>query len=264
MPTPPLSLPALVQALGDHACRFDADLIECCDSTNRVLMTRAEAGAPSGSVVIATAQTAGRGRLGRQWIAAPGDSLTFSLLWRFPPGTLPLGLSLAVGLAVANALEKVGAGMTVPPPPIQLKWPNDLLVSGKKLGGILIELVPGTPHAAVIGIGLNLQLPAGMPPELRARSAALGLDVNPNAVLAVMLVELTTVLDRFATGGFACLRDAWSARHAHADAAVQITAEFTPARTGICRGIDTDGALLLEVDGGIERVLSGDVSLRPA
>ncbi|MEW6512720.1 MAG: biotin--[acetyl-CoA-carboxylase] ligase [Pseudomonadota bacterium] len=251
-----LDLSALARALGADACRFDADLLPVCDSTNAVLLARAEAGAPSGAVVIAETQTAGRGRRGREWLSAPGDSLTFSLLWRFPPGTLPLGLSLAVGVAVTNALAKVGAGETA------LKWPNDVLKDDKKLAGILIELAPGQTHVAVIGLGLNLRLPATLPVEVRDTAAALDLPVDVNVLLATLLVELRTVLDTFATTGFAGLRAEWTARHAHEDAPVRLLSDFAPPRDGICRGVAADGALLFETAGHIERILSGEVSLR--
>jgi BirA family biotin operon repressor/biotin-[acetyl-CoA-carboxylase] ligase len=276
-------LTAIIRALGDVARRFDIDLLDTCDSTNAALLARAEGGAPSGTALVAERQTAGRGRRGRSWIAAPGDSLTFSLLWRFAPETSLAGLSLAVGLAVANALDKVPPAASnesgcasedtdcrrrvVGSPgtaPIRLKWPNDLLKDDRKLGGILVELVPGTPHAAVIGIGLNLRLPAGMPEELRAHSAALDGDPDPNALLAAILAELLAALETFAAHGFAALRPAWAARHAYENAPVRLLSDFTPPREGICRGVDVDGALLFDTDGRIERVLSGEVSLRPA
>lgn len=253
---PALDLAAIAAVLGNRACRFDIDLQQVCTSTNAVLLVRAESGAPTGTVVVAEHQTAGRGRRGRQWLAAPGDSLTFSLLWRFPPGTPPAGLSLATGLAVVLALEKVDGGGTV------LKWPNDLLRAGKKLGGILVELVPGAPHAAVIGIGLNLRLPANMPAALRATSAALETGIAPHDLLATILAELLATLDCFALTGFAGLRDAWRARHAFEDAPVILSTDFAPPRAGICRGVDSDGALLFESAGRIERILSGEVSLR--
>jgi BirA family biotin operon repressor/biotin-[acetyl-CoA-carboxylase] ligase len=253
-----LDLAALQRALGAQACRFDADLLAECGSTNAELLARAEAGAAGGTVIIAEKQTAGRGRQGRGWIAAPGDSLTFSLLWRFAPRTSPAGLSLAVGLAAASALDKVGSRGTV------LKWPNDLLKEGKKLGGILVELVPGAPHAAVIGIGVNLRLPAAMPPELQALSAALDSNIDPNELLAALLVELLAVLETFAAAGFTPLRAGWTARHAFQDASVRLLSDFAPPREGICRGVDSDGALLFETGGRVERVLSGEVSLRPA
>lgn len=257
-----LDLAAIRQALGADACRFDVDLLPECDSTNARLLARAEAGAAGGTAIVAETQTAGRGRQGRAWHSAPGDSLTFSLLWRFAPRTSPAGLSLAIGLATALGLEKVGAGDTAP---IRLKWPNDLLKEGRKLGGILVELVPGVPHAAVIGIGLNLRLPAAMPDELRQQSAALdGADHDPNVLLAALLAELRGVLDTFAATGFEPLRAAWAARHAFENAPVRLLSDFAPPRAGICRGVDRDGALLFEIDGRVERVLSGEVSLRSA
>ena len=257
----PATIAAIASCLGPAARRFDVDVLDSCDSTNAVLLARAEAGAPSGTVVITQEQTAGRGRRGRRWIASPGDSLAFSLLWRFAPGTPPAGLSLAVGLAVARALAKGGNGIPA------LKWPNDILRDGRKLGGILIELVPGTPLAAVIGIGLNLHLPAAMPAELREVSAALcepGTTADENALYAILLGELLTVLEAFSASGFAQLRAEWMARHAYADASVTLSSDFGTPRSGICRGVDTDGALLFEADGRIERILSGEVSLRPA
>lgn len=253
-----LDLSVITHALGADACRFDADLLPVCDSTNAVLLARASAGAPSGTVVIAESQMAGRGRRGRAWLSAPGDSLTFSLLWRFAPGTAPAGLSLASGLAVANAIEKVGAGSPA------LKWPNDLLLDGRKVAGILIELQSGAPHVAVIGIGINLRLPAVLPDELRRQSAALAGAVDPNRLLAALLSELRVALETFAAAGFAGLRAAWNARHAFENAPVQLLSDCAPPRAGICRGVAADGALLFEQDGHVERVLAGELSLRRA
>ncbi|MDP2809948.1 MAG: biotin--[acetyl-CoA-carboxylase] ligase [Rhodocyclaceae bacterium] len=281
----PATIAAIAAKLGLAARRFDIDVLPSCDSTNAVLLSRADAGAPSGTVIIAEEQTAGRGRRGRRWIASPGDSLTFSLLWRFAPGTAPAGLSLAVGVAVARALQKVGAGalpagvLCTPGTPLRgqasasragkavLKWPNDILRDGRKLGGILVELVPGAPHAAVIGIGLNLHLPAAMPEDVRAASAAIGAmgdTVDINDLLAALLGELLTTLETFAAEGFAAIRPEWMRRHALQDARVSLSTDFGPSSEGICRGVDSDGALLLEVDGRVERILSGEVSLRPA
>jgi BirA family transcriptional regulator, biotin operon repressor / biotin---[acetyl-CoA-carboxylase] ligase len=267
-------MPATIAAkLGAVARRFDIDVLPSCDSTNAVLLARAEAGAPSGTVVIAERQTAGRGRRGRSWFASPGDSLTFSLLWRFAPGTAPAGLSLAVGVAVSRALVKVGAGSPcVPGTPLRgqvtaLKWPNDILKDGRKLGGILIELLPGAPHAAVIGIGINVHLPDGMPEDLRTASAAIcapGSVADSNELYAALLTELLATLESFAAGGFAAVRAEWMARDAFRDSPVNLSGDFGPPRTGICRGVDTDGALLLEIDGKVARILSGEVSLRPA
>lgn len=257
----PATIAAIAAKLGEAARRFDIDLLASCDSTNAVLLARAEAGAPPGTVVIAAEQTAGRGRRGRNWFASPGDSLTFSLLWRFAPGTPPAGLSLAAGVAVARALTKVSAGKAA------LKWPNDILLDGRKLGGILVELLPGAPHAAVIGVGINLHFPAGMPEDVGATSAALCAaddSADENDLYAALLGELLAAMEVFAAGGFAALRPEWLARHAFQNARVTLTSDFDTPRLGICRGVDTDGALLLDVDGKLERVVSGEVSLRPA
>lgn len=254
----PISAAAIADLLGVTSRRFDIDVLTRCESTNGVLLNRAEVGAPSGTVVIAEEQTAGRGRRGRTWFASPGDSLTFSLLWRFAPGSAPVGLSLAVGVAVARALGHAGG--------IALKWPNDILKDGRKLGGILVELVPGAPHAAVIGIGINLRLPAAMPEDVRLTSAALGATgdaADREKLLAALLGELLGAVETFDTGGFAAIRPEWVAFHAHQDQRVLLTSDFGPATDGICRGVDSDGALLLDVDGRVTRILSGEVSLRP-
>lgn len=278
-------LAALTHALGAAACRFDIDLLPRCDSTNAVLLARAEAGAPSGSVVVTEEQTAGRGRRGRAWLSTPGDSLTFSLLWRFTPGTSPAGLSLATGLALAQALEnllpdpadtassvaeraadlsgKVGTGNTASFG-IRLKWPNDILLDGKKLGGILVELVPGTPYAAVIGIGINRRLPAALPEDVQAQAAALGDAIDNTVLLATILARLLAVLEDFSAAGFAALREDWQARHAFQNQPVRLLSDFSPPRVGVCRGVAADGALLLELDGRLERILSGEISLRAA
>ena len=204
-------------------------------------------------MVVAEHQTAGRGRMGREWIAAPGDSLTFSLLWRFVARQNLSGLSLTVGVAVVRALQKVGAGDTA------LKWPNDILRDGRKLGGILIEL---SGPAAVIGLGLNLRLPESMPDDVRTTAAALDGEIDPNTLLAAVLAELLPLLDGFALEGFSALRDEWLSRHAWTGRPVRVLAPHTEPIEGICAGVADDGALLLETAGGVKRILSGDVSLR--
>lgn len=145
--------------LGDLAGRFDVDALDECDSTNSELMRRADRGAPSGTVIVADRQSAGRGRRGRQWLSSPEKSLTFSLLWRFPAkGAGLAGLSLAVGVGLVKGLESLGAAG------IRLKWPNDVLFQSSdefaKLAGILIELCSDRRGMqAIIGIGLNLLPP---------------------------------------------------------------------------------------------------------
>jgi BirA family biotin operon repressor/biotin-[acetyl-CoA-carboxylase] ligase len=247
--------PSLITVAPALAGRFDIDVLPVCDSTNSELLQRAEAGAVSGTVLVAEQQTAGRGRQGRTWFAAPGDSLTFSLLWRFAPGTAPAGLSLAVGVAVARALASQGVEA-------QLKWPNDVLRAGRKLGGILVELVPGAPHAAVIGIGLNLRLPPTLPEEVRALAIALDTGVAPEHVLGAVLSELATVLVQFEAGGFAELCEAWAGFDAWRDRPAQLLSDFEPPRHGICRGVETSGALRFEEQGKMHSIIAGEISLR--
>ena len=254
----PLSIPQIAVALGALAPQFDVDVLSECDSTNARLLARAEAGAGSGTVVAAERQTAGRGRMGRAWFSAPGDSLTFSLLWRFPRGTQLGGLSLAVGVALAETLCSLGV------PGIALKWPNDVLLDGRKLAGVLIELVSGAPHAAVIGVGINLRLPANMPEDLRAQAAAPKAELPRNELLARLLAALHAVLNDFAVGGFVVLRDRWLGHCAHLDMPVRIVSEFSVPVEGRCMGVDVDGALLIETAVCVQRILSGDVSLRSA
>jgi len=249
--------------LADAAGRFDVDSLEVCDSTSSELLRRAEAGAPAGSVVVADAQTAGRGRRGRQWLSDPQACLMFSLLWRLPPQYLS-GLSLAVGVALVQALERLGV------PGVKLKWPNDVLLEhagqSAKLAGILIELATDRRGVqAVIGIGVNLRRPAG---ELLMPAAGLA-DVmaelpDRHDLLAQLLICLAEVFDQFAVAGFATLADAWGRRNAWQDRPVVLSQDGVTVGQGLCRGADADGALLVETERGLERFLSGDLSLRPA
>lgn len=262
-----LLAPARLQdLLGEARGRFDVDALAECESTNSLLLDRAEQGAPSGSVIVADRQTAGRGSRGRSWLSTPESSLTFSVLWRFERSIEHLsGLSLAVGVAVINALEACGAsGVT-------LKWPNDILYEDAKLGGILIEMLSEEDATlAIIGIGLNLSLPesswAGdgfaLPPAA-LDEILYGLP-DRHALLAELLIELAHVFDIFAGGGFAALRDQWHSRHAWQKRPVSLLRDGKVLKEGICYGADIDGALLLKTEAGIERCLSGDVSLRSA
>lgn len=252
MPDARLSVASIAAALGPLSSRFDVDVVAECDSTNTLLLARAD-GSPSGAVIVAERQTAGRGRMGRQWHAEPDASLTFSLLYKLPRGALPSGLSLAVGVAIAEALRELGVAG------VALKWPNDILRHGKKLGGILIEL---TGSAAVIGVGLNLRLPAYLPDEVKRVATALDMDIDRNVLLARVLASLHGVLEAFGSGGFAALRDRWLARNAHTGLPVRVISAFAVPVEGICIGVDVDGALLLETAVCVQRIVSGDVSLR--
>ncbi|MDR0635413.1 MAG: biotin--[acetyl-CoA-carboxylase] ligase [Azoarcus sp.] len=254
---------ALADVLGPLASAFDIRWVENCDSTNSALLEAPPADDGRAHVLVATRQTAGRGRRGRQWLAWPGASLTFSVLWRFAPGaSAPAGLSLVVGLALACTLEKLGVAA------VALKWPNDVLVQGAKLAGILVELLPGRGDApaAVIGVGLNLRLPADavIPGcEGGVTDLAREMDEPPSreCLLAAFLAELHPMLATYADAGFGLLKDAWLQRNAFANLPVKVSDENAEI-VGICLGVDEDGALLVRDGGGVRRVLAGEVSLR--
>ncbi len=262
----PLIDPTLLQKrLATMAGRFDVDALDECDSTSSELLRRAARGAPAGSVIVADVQHAGRGRRGRSWLSSAGAGLTFSLLWRTQrPASQLGGLSLAVGVAIAQALESLGAEN------LALKWPNDVLLKQgeafAKLAGILIELSSERRGTQVcIGIGLNLLPPEGdFPQAVAGLSQAMPSLPDRHDLLAALLLGLQQQLDQFAVDGFVGAKTAWLARHAWQDRPVQLLAEGEQIRCGRCCGVDDDGALLLDCGQGQERILAGDLSLRPA
>lgn len=245
----PLSPERLQPLLNEAAGRINLQVLEECDSTNLQLQALAKAGAPSGTLLLAERQTAGRGRRGRTWHQGP-QSLAFSLLWRLPDDRPPSGLSLAVGLAIAEALP-VDAG---------LKWPNDVLLHGRKIAGILIESAGAQRY--VIGIGINLGSTDALPEEVSAIAG--GVPATDRAqVLADVLDRLVVVLDEFAAHGFAPLQSRWQMRHAYQDLAVNLFfSEGGEPVQGVCRGVDANGELLLETATCIQTIASGEVSLR--
>ena len=256
--------PVRLQGLLGNVCgRFDVDSVFECESTSTLLLKRADQGAPAGSVIVTNMQTAGRGSRGRSWLASPDSSLTFSVLWRFEGGVERLsGLSLAVGVGVVLALEACGASG------VRLKWPNDILLNDAKLGGILVELQAEADRSlAVIGIGLNLRMPASIGDAGFALApAALDQILSPlperHDLFAQLLIQLAGVFDRFSSGGFAVLREQWQFRNAWQDRPVCLLRDGRVEKEGVCRGADADGALLVETSAGVERCLSGDLSLR--
>jgi BirA family biotin operon repressor/biotin-[acetyl-CoA-carboxylase] ligase len=248
-----------------YAGRLKVDVVDAVDSTNTQLMRRAGSGAESGSVLAAEWQHSGRGRMGRVWQAGIGRALAFSALWRYANGASALsGLSLAVGVAVIRALRGLGANDA------QLKWPNDVLWRGRKLAGILVELAGDAlgPSAVVVGIGVNVRLSDAMQARIDQPAAdletACGRELDRNAVLGVLLVELAGVLDAFAADGFAPLREEWERYHAHQGRRVTVTLPGGATDSGVARGIADDGALLFESGNALRRLHSGEISLRAA
>lgn len=238
---------------------FYIEILDSIPSSNTTLLQRAAQGAPSGSVVAVEWQSGGRGRLGRTWHSGLGNSLTMSLLWRFDCGLSGLsGLSLATGVALMRTLRTLGVSGA------QLKWPNDILGAGGKVAGILIEAQGDMlgPTAVVIGIGVNLTLPQQVLQCIDQPVSDLAQlsKVVPkrNLLLATLLRELSVVFHEFSAGSFAGLRDEWEKDHFYQNRPVQLLMPDEQIIKGIVRGVNNDGALLVEV----ASVENGQVELR--
>jgi BirA family biotin operon repressor/biotin-[acetyl-CoA-carboxylase] ligase len=215
-------------------------------------------------LLVAEHQTRGRGRLGRDWQAQPGTSLTFSLSLPFAPRDWS-GMSLAVGVALADALEPPAGDA----PRIGLKWPNDLWLldapgRGRKLGGILIETVAvGPRRMCVVGCGVNvLPQPDGSPDLSSGYGCLAELDAAASAphALAAVAPPLVQALRRFEAEGFAPFADAFARRDLLRGQRVTTTA--AEAAEGIAEGVDERGALRVRGEGGLHSVVSGEVSVR--
>jgi BirA family biotin operon repressor/biotin-[acetyl-CoA-carboxylase] ligase len=261
---PFLEQSAIVAALGAREQALTIEVADTLDSTSSELARRAGRRDIDRHLLAAEWQTAGRGRRGRGWSAVLGGSLTFSLGWRFERGAGHLSaLPLAVGVALTRALEAAGiAG-------VQLKWPNDLIHGEAKLGGILVELSGDAlgPSLAIVGVGLNVRLPAAARREIGQpvtdlASLAGGQAIDRNALLARIAAELVTVLEDYAEAGFAPLRAAWQRRHAYQKKPVRMLLPDGGTVRGAIVGVDADGALILEAGGRRLRFVSGEVSLR--
>lgn len=232
------------------------------DSTNQRLLEAIPAGDIHAQAWLAEFQTAGRGRRGDRWLAPPGAAVCMSLGWRFDVSPRDLGaLSLAVGVAVAQGLKALGASG------VRLKWPNDLLLAGRKLAGILIEMRSelGGPCTVVIGIGVNVAVGEDVRAQIDQPVASLADAIQPppsrNAVAASLLSALHRTLTTFATQGFAAFTNDWLLLDALAGRAVNLS---LPDRvvSGIARGVDANGLLLIETDGRLENFMAGHVRLR--
>lgn len=241
------------------------DILDIVDSTNAEVMRRAEQGCSSGLVCTAEQQTAGRGRRGRQWVSPYASNLYLSLLWEFSQGAAALeGLSLAVGVAVARALRACDV------PSVQLKWPNDVLNGGAKLGGILLEMTGDAAGSCrvVIGVGLNVAMPTAAAGAIDqawtdVKSITPGQYPKRNRLLAALLNELLPLVADFEQQGFARWRDDWQSLDAFAGAPVILNTGTTQLG-GIARGVDERGALQLETTTGVQSVYGGEISLRAA
>ncbi len=241
---------------------FTVEILPEIDSTNSELMRRARAGQADPVLLVAERQTAGRGRRGRGWVSSDGDSLTFSLGLPLGPADWS-GLSLAVGVAVAQALH----------PDIGLKWPNDLWVQGRKLAGILVETASvvgagadgaGSPlrRHAVIGIGINI---APRPPVegsdiVPASLRELWPQADAPGALARAVPALVQAVLAFEREGFAPFVAGFAAR----DVLRGRDVTLSDGTTGRAAGVDRGGALLVHTAAGLQTVSSSEVSVRPA
>ena len=260
--TPFLDRAAIVRELGARGPKLTVEIADAIDSTNSELLRRVPR--VHRHLLAAEWQTAGRGRRGRAWTAVVGGSLTFSLGWRFEQGAGYLsGLSLAVGVAIARALEACGCAG------VELKWPNDLVHRGSKLGGILIELSGDAlgPSVVVIGVGLNVRLAQTARREIAqpvTDCAAIAGAIDRNVLLARVAGELVLSLERYERDGFDAFRAEWQRRHALQRQPVDVSLPDGSVVPGTVVGVDADGALVLDRDGRRLRFITGEVSLRRA
>ena len=250
---------AIWEAVSPRLPTFSVEVVPEIDSTNTELMRRARAGQLEPVLLVAERQSAGRGRLGRTWSSgsdtaqtdgAPLPSLTFSLGLPLVPQDWS-GLSLAVGLSVVESLH----------PALQLKWPNDVWLQDRKLAGILIETASvGEVRYAVIGVGINILPRDGQglstPP---AALAELLPHMDAPTALAQVAAPLVQAVLRFATDGFGPLRTAFHA----SDLLYGRELVCSDGVTGMARGVDAGGALLVHTDQGLKKITSAEVSVRP-
>jgi BirA family biotin operon repressor/biotin-[acetyl-CoA-carboxylase] ligase len=228
-------------------------------STNADLLARAaELTAPV--LLVAEHQTAGRGRAGRSWLSEPGNSLTFSLAWRFAEGLRGLaGLPLAIGVALAETLGKLGQ-------PVQLKWPNDVLKDGDKLAGILVEtqVVPDGAAWTIVGIGLNLVMPDALEEKIGRSAAAMPwlARMDRDELMAALLDGLADALTLFTQQGFGAFAARWNRLHAWQGRPVVLLDRGEIQHEGLAAGVDDTGRLLLDTAAGRVTIVAGDVSLR--
>ncbi len=243
------------------------DVAWSVDSTNTALLSRPNPPPGFAEVLLAEYQTHGRGRRGRSWIAPPGGAICLSLSWTFQQAPEDLGaLGLAIGVCTLRALNEFDLRG------VALKWPNDILIDERKLGGILIDLraeVTG-PACVVIGLGLNVALGS----TLLRKIAATGLPATDlvtagierpcrSALAAAVIAACLRGLPEFERQGLRPFVEEWRRADVLHGRPVDVHAADGVAR-GRARGIDVHGALLIETDQGVRRFISGDVTVRPA
>jgi len=220
--------------------------VERCGSTNSVLLEEAKPGV----LLVADEQTAGRGRRGRRWYTAPGADVAFSLSAQVARPVA--GLSLVAGVAAARALRALGVAQAA------LKWPNDLLVGGAKLGGILVET---RGRLAVFGLGINCRRDGALEVRLRRPIASLDQFIEPDRERVIERVAqgLLDALETFNAQGLGPILREWERMDAHAGQRLRVRLAGGRVLTGLARGLDRDGGLRLETRTGLLAVHSGRI-----
>ena len=232
-------------------------------STNDIAAEIAAAGAAEGVVVLADRQTSGRGRRGRSWFSPASSGLYVSIVLRparaeVDPARATALLTLAAGVALAEAIEDA-SGLRV-----ELKWPNDLYIGRRKVGGILAETAGGAPGSTVVlGYGINVGA-AAFPPELgdhaTSLESALGRPVDRTPVLVESLAAMGRRYGDLLDGRYDAILDAWRARAPASIGARVAWSTLTGRQSGITRGIDEHGALLVQSDSRLERIVAGELT----
>ncbi|MCJ8351028.1 bifunctional biotin--[acetyl-CoA-carboxylase] ligase/biotin operon repressor BirA [Moritella sp.] len=244
-------------------CGVTVESHQVLGSTNQHLLDKA-ALLQKGHSCFAEYQTAGRGRRGKKWVSPYGSHLYTSTYWSLDAGIQAAsGLSLVIGIAVARTLTDLGIVNT------QLKWPNDVYVDGKKIAGVLVEIIAtaGGECHLVIGLGLNVNMPLQAGLEIDQAwtdiNQQLPHSLDRNALATSYLTHLIKILTDFESFGFGHFVEEWNCCDAFRDSPVVLTIG-NKKKYGIAKGIDHSGALLLEIDGVISPFVGGEVSLRRA
>ncbi|AFR01604.1 bifunctional biotin--[acetyl-CoA-carboxylase] ligase/biotin operon repressor BirA [Pectobacterium brasiliense] len=261
------SLPAPMQLLDEevilkHLPEGGVTVLPVVDSTNQYILERLDT-LSSGDACLAEYQQSGRGRRGRQWFSPFGANLYLSLYWRLEQGpAAAVGVSLVIGIVMAEVLHKLGADG------VRVKWPNDLYLKDRKLAGILVELTGKTGDAAnlVIGAGINLQMREPAPDMINQGWINLqeaGIEINRNTLASTLISELRSALAVFELQGLEPFIPRWEKLDNYFNRPIRLIIGNREIH-GIDRGIDRQGALLLEADGLITPYIGGEISLRGA
>jgi BirA family biotin operon repressor/biotin-[acetyl-CoA-carboxylase] ligase len=261
------SLPAPIELLdaeklANYLPAGGVTLLPVVNSTNQYLLDLADK-LMSGDACVAEYQQAGRGRRGRQWFSPFGANLYLSMFWRLEQGpSAAIGLSLVVGIVMAEVLQSLGAGQ------VRVKWPNDLYMNDKKLAGILVELSGKTGDSAniVIGAGINLSMRDPDPHVVTQAWANLHdseINIDRNQLAAELIKALRHSLEQFESEGLSPFIKRWDRLDNFLNRRIKLLIGDREIY-GVNRGINAQGALLLEIDGEIKSFIGGEISLRPA